>query len=631
MYQQTWYVSECQYVYDPLQVREQLDAQTAIDAWAAHLPWNLPWTPYPWLIWKLENLGLDTYGAHANSSHLAASKIEFQVREKKFYEASSGGRSSGRPSGGGFSGGPSGGGFSGGPSGGGFSGGPSGGFSGGPSGGPSGGGSGRSSGSGGGNDGGGGGGGGGSSGSDESVVEDESVLECDFESPAIELCFQLASVSALKQLVASAPSASGIRLTLAGVLVHFEPLRGYVDVGANDASNLLDQIVASIQRLIKSTPRTPIDFYAAGRQNPTITKRLRAANNITSQRVRAALVSLRTRDGPITLDAHGGVCSLRGPHVIQLDSTGRPQLVERSPEHLCSLLAGGDTSWLAPELSAEQQALADQINVADYIPNYEACTYILNLYASTLFSTSAVSTKLGVILVGGTNAGKTSLSNLLGSAAGEYAGKGESTALNQSKGATSTTQTRLSNASGGRQFALMDELPPREQFCWLKYKTFTSGFSIQRPINANSTTLITEETPMLLIACNPGQLPHKPAEDVGVLDKVCLLTTQYPLHTAHYSLLTTHCAVHVTHYSLLTTYCALLTTQYPLLTTHYSSPITHYPLPTTQLPTTNYSLLTTYYSLLTTHYSLLTTHYSLLATRYSLLTTPLAFSTRSAS
>ena len=207
---------------------------------------------------------------------------------------------------------------------------------------------------------------------------------------------------------------------------------------------------------------------------------------------------------------------------------------------------------------------------------------------------------------------ETKQSNLLGSAAGEYAGKGESTALNQSKGATSTTQTRLSNASGGRQFALMDELPPREQFCWLKYKTFTSGFSIQRPINANSTTLITEETPMLLIACNPGQLPHKPAEDVGVLDKVCLLTT----HILHYSLLTTHYSLLITHYSLLTTHYSLLTTHYPLLTAHYPLLTTHY-----SLLTTHYSLLTTHYSLLTTHYSLLTTHYPLPTTHYPLLTT----------
>ena len=48
----------------------------------------------PWLIWKLKSLLLETYGAHANSSDLAASKIQFQVREKKVYEdqRSSGGK-----------------------------------------------------------------------------------------------------------------------------------------------------------------------------------------------------------------------------------------------------------------------------------------------------------------------------------------------------------------------------------------------------------------------------------------------------------------------------------------------------------------------------------------------------------
>ena len=139
-------------------------------------------------------------------------------------------------------------------------------------------------------------------------------------------------------------------------------------------------------------------------------QRDRAAANVTSKRVRDALVSLRTRDGPITLDAHGGVCSLRGPQVILLDRDGRPQLVDRTPEHLCSLLAGGDPSWLAAELTAEQQVLADQINIADYIPNDEVREYMLNLWGSTLFGTTAVSKKMGVILVGSTNAGKTSLS-----------------------------------------------------------------------------------------------------------------------------------------------------------------------------------------------------------------------------
>ena len=75
-------------------------------------------------------------------------------------------------------------------------------------------------------------------------------------------------------------------------------------------------------------------------------ERDRAAAKITSQRVRAALVSLRTRDGPITLDAHGGVCSLRGPQVIQLDGDGRPQLVDRTPEHL--LLTA---CWWRPQLA----------------------------------------------------------------------------------------------------------------------------------------------------------------------------------------------------------------------------------------------------------------------------------------
>ena len=592
----------------------------------------------PWLIWKLKSLLLETYGAHANSSDLAASKIQFQVREKKVYEdqRSSGGRSSGGPSGGGFSGGPSGGAFSGGSSGGPSSG-PSGGPSGGGfSGGPSGGGGGGSSGSGGGNDGGGGGGDGGSSESEELV--DNSAVTCDFRSPIIELVFNPLDESVLERVIEGDPDAVNVRLTSTGKLVKYDMHLGYSNCDEHSiAGSLLRQILERIRKRMKRDVMYEQDIQAAGNRVLKPEQRDRAAAKITGQRVRAALLSLRTRDGPITLDAHGGVCSLRGPQVIQLDGDGRPQLVDRTPEHYCSLLAGGDSSWLAPELTGEQQALMNEINIAEYITNADACTYMLNLYASTLFSTTAGSTKLAIILVGGTNAGKTSYTNLLGSAGGDYAGKGESTSFSKTEGATSLPFTRLLEAVGGRQFGQVDELPDPRDFDWRKLKDFTSGVAITRASNANARKLLTHETPMLLITCNLGQLPHKPAENVGVLDKVCLLTTQYPLHTAHYSLLTTYCALLTTqypllttHYSLLTTHYSLLTTHYSLLTTHYSLLTTHYSLLTTHyllrttdysIPTTHYSLLITHYSLLTTHYSLLITHYSLLTTHYSLLTT----------
>ena len=213
----------------------------------------------------------------------------------------------------------------------------------------------------------------------------------------------------------------------------------------------------------------------------------------------------------------------------------------------------------------------DQLHIAEYLPDDAVREYVLCLLAHTLFHTSAGRTKMGIFLAGGVNAGKpsrlltkysllpthtvhpihyslqltaysllhavyllltqctgkTSLSKLIQSSAGEYAGSGESASLNQKKGAVAAAQTRLSNASGGRQFALLDELPAREQFCWLKYKNFTTGFSTQRAVNPNATTLIKEETPMLLIACNLGQLPLKPDESQGVLEKVCILFSEH--------------------------------------------------------------------------------------------------------
>ena len=471
----------------------------------------------------------------------------------------SGGGSSGGQSGGGFSGGQSGGGFSGGQSGGGFSGGPSGGSSGGSSGGPPG-------------------------GDDGDDFVDESIRVCDFSKPVIELIIFPTSVSLLEAVVDTMAGAVGIHITSAGVLVKYDQQLGYCNVGHDFAGSPLRKVVDGIHYSIRTTGMSHQDFIVNGRRHISRKERVSAAAKITSQRVRDALVSLQTRDGPIALDAHGGVCSLRGPQVILLDGNGRPRLVDRSPEHLCSLLAGGDPSWLAAELTAEQQVLADQINIADYIPNKEVREYMLNLWGSTLFDTTAVSKKMGVILVGSTNAGKTSLSNLLGSAANQYAGKGESKSFSRTEGATSAALTRLLNVVGGRQFALLDELPAPLEFDWKRYKEFASGVTITRPPNANASKLLTEETPMLIITCNVEQLPHQPTAGAGALDKVCLLTTQYILHTAHYSLLTTH-------YSLLTTHYSLLTTHYSLLTTHCAAHVTHYSLLTTDCP-----LLTTHYT-----------------------------------
>ena len=345
----------------------------------------------PWLIWKLKSLGLDTSGADENSSHLATSLLHFQARENTFFAAvkarklnaelsradppgdcpsdgggSDGGFSGGGFSGGGSSGGPSGGpsgGSSGGPSGGDFSGGPSGGgTSGGPSGGPSGGSSGGPP--GGGNDGGGGGGGGGSSGS-EGFVYDGAVT-CDFESPIIELIFNPLYESVLEQVVEGEPDAAGIQFTSGGKLVRYDMHLGYCNCDDhNIAGSLVRQILDRIRKAMKVRSMSIQDFEAAGYRGLKPAQRDRAAANVTSKRVRDALVSLRTRDGPITLDVHGGVCSLPGAKVIEVDRNGRPQLVDRTPEHHRSLLAGADPSWLASELTTKQQELMDQLHIAD--------------------------------------------------------------------------------------------------------------------------------------------------------------------------------------------------------------------------------------------------------------------------
>ena len=363
----------------------------------------------PWLIWKLKSLGLETYGADENFSHLATSLLDFQARENTFFAAVkarklnaepsradpaggcpsdgggsdggfsgggfSGGGSSGGPSGGpsgGSSGGPSGGDFSGGPSGGGTSGGPSGGPSGGSSGGPPGGDDGDDSGSG--------------DTSDGEDFVDESVRVCDFASPIIELVISPASVSVLEQVVDSMADAVGIRITSAGVLVKYDQQLGYCDVGHDLAGGLLRQIVDRIQEQMKKDPMKKQDFIANGRRQLAVKERARSADKITSQRVRATLVSLRTRDGPITLDAHGGVCSLPGAKVIEVDRNGRPQLVDRTPEHHCSLLAGADPSWLASELTTKQQELMDQLHIAEYLPDMRCanmCYVSLRIRSST--------------------------------------------------------------------------------------------------------------------------------------------------------------------------------------------------------------------------------------------------------
>ena len=209
--------------------------------------------------------------------------------------------------------------------------------------------------------------------------------------------------------------------------------------------------------------------------------------------------------------------------MIELGVDGRPRLIERTQGHLCTFLAGGDPLWLRDELTEEQQALADEIDIEQYLPDQEVRDYLLNLVGSTLFGTSAGMTKMGVILTGGEDQGKTSLVNLLMSAAGEYGGEGRARYVQQYdwrnfRRVSLECRMRLTSDSLDR----IDELPTPNKFDWGKYKVQTSGFKIKRPSSGNASSNLTEWTPMPLIACNLGQLPYKPEE--GALDKVCLIT-----------------------------------------------------------------------------------------------------------
>ena len=206
---------------------------------------------------------------------------EFRVREqvidKSDAEPSDAEHSdSSKPSGGSsFSGGGS----SGGQSGGGFSGGPSGGSSGGSSGGPPG-------------------------GDDGDDFVDESIRVCDFSKPVIELIIFPTSVSLLEAVVDTMAGAVGIHITSAGVLVKYDQQLGYCNVGHDFAGNPLRKVVDGIHYSIKTTGMSHQDFIVNGRRHIPRKERVSAAAKITSKRVRDALVSLRTRDGPITLDAH---------------------------------------------------------------------------------------------------------------------------------------------------------------------------------------------------------------------------------------------------------------------------------------------------------------------------------------
>ena len=234
--------------------------------------------------------------------------------------------------------------------------------------------------------------------------------------------------------------------------------------------------------------------------------------------------------------------------------------------------------------------------------------YMLNLYASTLFSTTAVSTKLGVILVGGTNAGKTSLSNLLGSAAASMPERASPTSFSRTEGATSPSHSAVER-SRWPPICAVDELPPAS----LTGNTRTlPQVSITRPQCQRQTTHRDTNAADRMQWATATQAGRALA--FLTRSAYSLLNTHYTLLTTHYSLLTTHYSL--THYSLLTTHYALLIAASHVLTTHYSLLTAHYCTHSLRsLLTTHYSLLTTHYSLLTTQ--LLTTHYSLLTTHYS--------------
>ena len=118
----------------------------------------------------------------------------------------------------------------------------------------------------------------------------------------IELIFNPLYESVLEQVVEGEPDAAGIQFTSGGKLVRYDMHLGYCNCDDhNIAGSLIRQILDRIRKAMKVKTMSIQDIAAAVFREPKPEQRDRAADKITSKRVRDALVSLRTRVLPYVL------------------------------------------------------------------------------------------------------------------------------------------------------------------------------------------------------------------------------------------------------------------------------------------------------------------------------------------
>jgi hypothetical protein len=311
-------------------------------------------------------------------------------------------------------------------------------------------------------------------------------------------------------------------------LVSFSEDGGYVDCSDAQLDPLKDAVGRAIMTAEKAEGAGACYNLESEAGRRSLYKTMTRRSDVATTSIRTALLECleATR-----LDAPNAPLNLRGNKVVVVEG-GMPKLVPRSTEHFVRRSTGVDASWLEEHLADEHQRrqyVELQEQIPRYIPNPVVRQYLLCLLGDVLFGTKAARTKIGVLIVGNPDQGKTTLSKLLTSAAGEYsAPRGEAgaekEALSGSRSAFWRLFTSVNADVHGTQFLYFDELE-QGGFNWVKYKDFmTSGdLTITKGGGTSSQNRIVR-TPMPIISCNVAQAPQKPTRADGALPKVVVFT-----------------------------------------------------------------------------------------------------------
>ena len=326
-------------------------------------------------------------------------------------------------------------------------------------------------------------------------------------------------------------------------LVVHHPDHGYV-ADYERVGSLLQQLLTSVRQAVaavevKEGDQKQLDQTMRGNLEKVRT----LAGKITESDVSKALIShLRLNPANVlTLDTQRGILNLVGGQIATYDrETCTVALVDRDPDrHLVSRTTGVDCAWLKPELGQSQQDVYSEFKSTKlnrWIIDQEARQYVLCAAGSALFGGDTTNIKSSLLVIGGSDQGKTALLNTNVAAGGWQPAAGGSVNTSgcyscsgadpqslRGKALVGTARSGVLGIGDGLRLLAFNELESGD--VWAGVKTLANAELppiTSKKQSSGTVSVQSVSTPYALLSCNLEKRPPPPQTDVKT--KVAVIT-----------------------------------------------------------------------------------------------------------